>query len=314
MGVGNVLCIGEALFDLTESTAAGWPGPAYLPHAGGSSFNVAVGVARLGVGATFAGSFADDLLGERLRGFLRDEAVSIIAPPPAPALTAVSIMSLDNAEPRYSFYASPASYGFLRASDIPATVLDRADVIHAGSIALLEPTTRAAVLHAFRSGRGITTLDPNARPGLIADRASYLREFEELVGLADLVKLSAEDAEYLYPGWTATAVAEALLGRGCSVVVVTAAAAGAQLWTRDFHVVVPIATGAPVVDTTGGGDSVMAAIISRLAVSGLPLDRDAWRELLGFAMAVAAVTCSRAGGANAMPTAADLMAGSAPTR
>lgn len=302
----TVLCIGEALFDLTESKAAGQVGPVYLPHPGGSSFNVAVGAARLGMDATFAGSFADDLLGERLRVYLRDEGVTVVGPVDSRTLTAVSIMSLDNAEPRYSFYANPASYGSLLPRHLLVEQLKQADVIHAGSISLIEPNTRAAVLHAFRTGLGLKTLDPNARPDLIPDRTKYLREFEELVELADLIKISSEDAAYLYPDLNHQGVANALLALGCSVVVITAAADGAQLWTTDNFVAVPISNGMEVVDTTGGGDSVMAALITQLAAVGTDLDNDQWGEVLKFAMDVAAITCSRPGGADAMPSTWEL--------
>jgi fructokinase len=62
----------------------------------------------------------------------------------------------------------------------------------------------------------------------------------------------------------------------------------------------------PVVDTTGCGDSVTAAMMHRLA-HGLEDDDAHWLEAVGFAMKVAAHVAARRGGATAMPHAAELL-------
>ncbi|MGP3919389.1 DUF5110 domain-containing protein [Nonomuraea sp. 10N515B] len=46
----------------------------------------------------------------------------------------------------------------------------------------------------------IVSYDPNIRPSLIGDRASALTLVEECVRLSRLVKVSAEDLAWLYPG------------------------------------------------------------------------------------------------------------------
>ncbi|MFB9378351.1 carbohydrate kinase [Kineococcus gynurae] len=301
-GVGLV-CIGEALMDLTEVT----PGPGaaglYQSHPGGSPFNVAVGAARLGVPTAFLGSLGGDALGRRLRGFLEENGVDTSAARVGTAPTPVSIMSLKAGEPSYSFYGSPASLCDLRVQDVPEALVRAAGVVHAGSIGLLHRPAHEAAVRAFETAPGRTTFDPNVRPGLVADRAEFLSRTERLMALADVVKLSAEDAEYLYPDLDREGVARRVLGLGAVAVVLTRASQGVQAWTPDGVVTVPTAGLAPAVDTTGGGDSVMAAIVSRLV--GLPElpGPDGWDDVLRFAMRVAASTCSRSGGAEAMPRA-----------
>jgi fructokinase len=57
-----------------------------------------------------------------------------------------------------------------------------------------------------------------------------------------------------------------------------------------------------VVDTVGAGDTFQAALLTALAERGLlapaalrTLDAEALRAVLGFAVAAAAITCSRRG-------------------
>jgi fructokinase len=57
-----------------------------------------------------------------------------------------------------------------------------------------------------------------------------------------------------------------------------------------------------VIDTTGGGDSTMAAILHQLHTRGEPDNHTGWVHLVTQALVVAAIVCSRRGGAIAMPT------------
>ena len=65
------------------------------------------------------------------------------------------------------------------------------------------------------SERRLIMVDPNVRPDVIGDRAAYLARFESWLTYAHLVKLSARDAEWLYPRPRAGGVcaAPALAGR-----------------------------------------------------------------------------------------------------
>src|SRR5260370_35231329 len=73
----RVLVGGEALYDLISTNpGAGLAGTkAFEKRAGGSPFNIAVGVRRLGPPGTFGGKFGDDQFGEGLVQFLRNEQI-----------------------------------------------------------------------------------------------------------------------------------------------------------------------------------------------------------------------------------------------
>jgi fructokinase len=294
------------LVDLTEQPFS--RPSTYVAHPGGSPFNVAVGLARLGQPVEFAGSFAEDALGSRLRDFLEGEGVGLTCSTTCQAQTALAVTSLVNAEPQYSFYAAPASYGFLEPKHLREETVRAARAVHAGSISLLQPSTMRTALAAFDLVDGLRTLDPNVRPGLVDDWSRYRRDLEELSSRCDLIKLSVEDAEALLPGEEAERCIEWLLELGVGAVVLTEGAGGAQVHTPAGHVSVPIARVGRVVNTTGAGDSTMASIIAQLLTDGTPAGLAGWRTVTETAMVAAALTCSRPGGAESLPNAEEFSA------
>jgi fructokinase len=129
----------------------------------------------------------------------------------------------------------------------------------------------------------------------------------EVAALAQLVKLSDEDVEAFAPGSSTAEMADRLLSRGRTrIVVVTHGGTAAEAFTPRARVRVP-SRAVEVVDTVGAGDSFMAALIATVSDWGLELDEGGLRALLEAAHHVAAVTVSRRG-ANP-PTRRELPAG-----
>lgn len=297
---GSVVCLGEALVDMIEVPTD--EGPMFLPAWGGSSLNVAVGVARLGRRVEFGGSFARDPLGQRLKDFLVAEKVGMDLSVDIEGQTTIAMTTFVNHEPRYSFYAHPASYGFLPPAIAIREQVAHASVVHGGSLGVLEPMTCEAMEEAFQATEGFVTFDPNVRPSMVTDWDDYRSRLGRLIRHAKLVKFSAEDIAVTYPGMTPEAIAQATLDQGAQAVIVTEAQDGATLVTHDQTTRLPIAAGFSLKDTTGGGDSTMAAMIAQIDRSGVPSDHSGWLSYLENALIVAAVVCSRSGGAIAMPT------------
>lgn len=121
-----------------------------------------------------------------------------------------------------------------------------------------------------------------------------------------MVKLSDEDAAWLYPGHSLEEVAARILGLGSGLAVVTRGSEGSLLATAATTLHVP-ATRAVVADTIGAGDSYMAALIyGLLARKTDGLAADTLDNLGRTAAKAAAITVGRPG-ANP-PTAAELAA------
>jgi fructokinase len=305
-----VVSIGEALVDMIETDTE--KGAMYLPAWGGSSLNVAVGVARLGTPVQFAGSFAADPLASRISDFLTANGVGLdIAVHDAPALTTIAMTTFVNHEPQYSFYANPASYGFLPTVIGRHEIIGNASVVHAGSLGILEDSTFEAIATAFRQTSGIVTLDPNVRPAMVNNWDDFRSRIGTLIAHTDIMKISIEDIEAMYPGSSTESIALAAIDQGVRAVVITQAADGATVITADGSTHLPIPTGHQVLDTTGAGDSMMAALIHQVSRDGAPHEHSGWVTLVENALIIAAIVCSRPGGAIAMPTGVEARAAGA---
>jgi fructokinase len=171
--------------------------------------------------------------------------------------------------------------------------------VHVGSIsAFLKPgsDTVEQLVEVLRP-EATVSFDPNIRADLVGDHADAVARFERLAQLADIVKLSDEDASFLYPHLNAEEAARAIASAG-ALVAVTKGAAGSILASEDAEIVVePIPV--QVVDTVGAGDSYMAALLSRLLDADAHSIRDHSQVDLAaageFAARAAAITVSRAG-------------------
>jgi fructokinase len=288
----TALVIGEALIDIVRSPGA----PQVIETPGGSPMNVAITLARLGVPTAFATALGNDERGDRIREHLAASGVAEIrASRPVPRTSSAVATLRDDGS---------ASYCFDITWDPDLTGLPAADVVHAGSIGLLlEPGASAvgdALVKAATSS--LVSLDPNIRPALFGSQASVRARIEGLAEHADVVKLSDEDAAWLYPHRDPAETVSHVLSLGASLAVVTLGAAGSLLASATARVHVP-APETRVADTIGAGDSYMGALLHQLLEhggaarlrTGPPLDGPALEAIGSFAAAVAAVTVSRQG-------------------
>jgi fructokinase len=278
-------------------------------HPGGSPFNVAVGLARLGQHTAFASRLARDFFGRYLLAHLESQGIATnLLRYDEQAPSTLAFVAIEDGEPVYSFYDQGAADTLLTVDDIPAACLEETRILHFGSISLLRGTTPAAVVATVEElkGRALLSFDPNVRPGLIRDEPAYRHLIGHLVALSDIVKLSAADIDWLAPAQPYEQVASDLLAQGAALVVVTRGNMGAlvlratpdgtpQRWNIPAFMV-------PIVDTVGAGDAFSAGLLAALAERAvnaraalLQLDVAELERVLHFASAVSAVTCMRAG-------------------
>jgi fructokinase len=168
---------------------------------------------------------------------------------------------------------------------------------------------------ACRRGDVVTSYDPNARPSVTPDRGAVAATVERAAASAHIVKMSDEDLAFLFPGTTPARLAERLLDgdRPTQLLVVTMGRNGAMAVTRNSRFVIP-AVPVVVVDTVGAGDTFTAALLAGLADAGLlsrealtagvAAEPDLLRDIVGQALAAAALTCTRPGADP--PTAGEL--------
>jgi len=298
-----VAVAGEVVTDLVPVGADGL----FRAVPGGSPANVAVGLSRLDVPAYLLARFSRDALGRRLREHLAGNGVLLDRSVAAgePSSLAVVTLGADGAA-EYDFRVDGTA-DWQWTDDELAGATDGVAALHVGSLAAqVEPGAGALERLVERTGRTATvSFDPNIRPLLVGPRAAAVARVERLVGLADVVKASAEDVSWLYPGSSLDDVAGRWRAAGPSVVVLTRGGDGVTAVGTSSGPVVRPAVPVDVRDTVGAGDAFMSGLLAGLAQRRLlgPAGRSALAaltavelsELLDEAALVAAITCTRQG-------------------
>ncbi|MBS0443491.1 MAG: carbohydrate kinase [Proteobacteria bacterium] len=305
-----VVC-GEALFDVF-ATAETPTGMAMDARIGGSPFNVAVGLARLGQPVAFLSQISRGFLGERLMRALAAEGVAASTVQRSDAPTTLSLIGVDaQGVPSYAFYGEGCADRLLdeaALAALPAGV----KAINFGSYATVVGSTAATqrTLVERMQGRALIAYDPNIRLNVEPRLPVWRAQIEWMLPRTQLLKVSDEDLRLVWPGLAPAEFAARALAQGVALVVVTRGGEGASGWTAAAQVDVPPVQVA-VVDTVGAGDTFQAALLTWLAErDGLAaaalavLSKDALAEALGFAARAAAITCSRRGAD--MPRRAEL--------
>ena len=217
-----ITSIGEILIDFLPIVENGAT-VGFRMHVGGSPYNVAMGLARLGQPVAFAGKIANDFFGRVMREHVEREGIDTRFLINTDALTTLAFVAYEHGEPAYSFYGEGAADTLVTAGDLPAALFDDTRILHFGSISLLRGSTPGAVEFAVErlKGRALLSFDPNLRPGLVRDEAGYRALLERLFRQADLVKISSADLGWLMPGAPLAEAAAALRAYGPALVVVT---------------------------------------------------------------------------------------------
>jgi fructokinase len=307
-----VCVIGEALIDLViDPSAAAVDGAThYTAHPGGSPFNVAVGLARLGQPTQLLARLSGDAFGQQLRAHALANGVDLSLVVDAHEPSTLAVVGLDSARNAvYEFYLDGTAdwqWSDSELARVPADV----GWLHTGSLASWRAPGAERIEAALGAARGVghqISYDPNIRPALMPDHREAVVAVERFVALAHVGKVSAEDLAWLHPGRQAAEIVEEWRSLGPSVVVVTDGGKGAYAVGPSGDPITVAARQVRVVDTVGAGDAFMAGLVNALIRSELPPGRistDALHRVVAEAAVVAALTCARAG-ANP-PTASEL--------
>lgn len=291
-----ILCAGEALIDLVPE-----PGGSLRPLAGGAVYNTAVALGRLGTSAAFLWPLSRDGFSDLLLRPLAEAGVDTSACPRTDRPTTLAVVSLAGGEARYSFYDEGSAGRMFVTDDLPP-LPSGLQALFIGGISLVPDPCGATVetLAARAAAQGIPVmLDPNVRPFFIADEAAYRARLDRLLGLAAIVKLSADDCAWLWPGADRETIIRDLISKNARLVLLTSGAEGALGLTPRHRIEAP-AFQVTVADTIGAGDTFNAGLLDALSRAGAlnrldDLDEQTLAAALAFATRAAAVTVSRPG-------------------
>ena len=227
---------------------------------GGSTFNSIVSLGRAGVPCAMVTDVGGDHIGDIICRYLQDNGVSaeyVCRHPNVKSHISLAFLDEHN-DAQYIFYKDHASI----ALDGPLPVISKDDVVLFGSFFAINPVIRPVVgglLRAAREAGAWLYYDVNFRKNHIADLPDVMPNIEENMRLADVVRGSTEDFDYLFSLQEGTAIYERVR-RYCQTLILTDGARPIRLYTPDgceSYPVQPIET----VSTVGAGDNFNAGYI-----------------------------------------------------
>jgi fructokinase len=299
----DVLVAGETLVDFLPDRS----GPlreveGFSRRAGGAPANVAIALARLGERPWFLSNLSTDAFGEFLADTLATEGIpDRFLTRDEEHRTTLAFVSHDaDADRSFDFYRTATADQHIDPGVVDDDALATVSWVVLGGVALASEPARSRLLDFAERARehGCTiVLDPNRRPELWADAATYERVLDEALTLTDVCKVSEED---LMGTRFAGGSPDALLDAGPHTVVSTRGADGAHVVAGENAPWGPAeyehgGYAVETTDTTGAGDAFLAGMLYALANDSSP------DETLAFANAVAALTTTEQGAIAALP-------------
>lgn len=294
--------IGEALIDLVDPRGSS----ACTAHPGGSPFNVAVGLGRLGQPVAFVGRFSRDPFGTVLRNHAARSGVDLRLAVGDRQPSTIALLDLNGGLARYEFSVD-GTVDFQWTDDELAHLPQSVGWVHFGSLASWLPPGDAVIMRRIEAlraaGEVVISYDPNVRPQLQPDASLARDRVEAALRHAHVVKASTEDLQWLYGTDKLTSIARRWLSAGPDLVVVTRGGDGAVAFTAGAAPLKRPVYPAPAIDTVGAGDAFTSGLLDALSRRGITSARqltelhrpDLLAAALDDAALVAGLTCTRPG-------------------
>ncbi len=296
---------GESLIDLVSKPKTP-DGEIFLQaHQGGSPYNCAIALARLGNPAGFLCPISRDGFGDYLMEPLKAAGVDVLLNERVREPSTLAVVTLDErGAANYEFYR-----GAERALDLQellAALPTDLGLYQIGGFCPIEAADAEIWLQiageAQKRGAFIS-MDPNVRPSLVDDFPAYRQRLSQFFDMANLIKLSVEDLHELDPELDVEAHAKALLARPqCKMVIVTDGENGSRAFTENAHANWGIYRTEKFGDTVGAGDNLMAGVLTILGEQDNldpqrleRLDEAGIEQVLRFGAVVAGLNCAEKG-------------------
>lgn len=305
----DVVALGELLIDFTCKALDKDGYPTMEAHPGGAPANYLAALAKFGAKTALLGKVGDDAFGRLLRSSLGragiDDGGLVTA---GDVFTTLAFVTLDESGDReFSFARKPGADARLSPEELRLDYIEQARVFHFGTLSLTEEPVRSSTEKALACAERLNKLisfDPNLRLPLWRTPDEARKQMLWGLAQADVVKLSAEEAAFLFFTGPENAAEKILNEFGAALVYVTCGAEGCVYQNKKARGRVPALSGLNIVDTTGAGDIFAGAAMFRLLRSGKApgeLDGAELADIVRFACAAAGLSATRPGGISSIP-------------
>ncbi|WP_456398918.1 carbohydrate kinase family protein [Mesoaciditoga sp.] len=292
----KVCVIGENLIDFFKNESG------FQPHVGGSSLNVAVGLSRLGVKVGYVTKFSNDLFGRMIKETLLSEGVDLSNSLTSDNLhTTLSFVFMHDEIPSFEIFNRCTADSSLEVEELSNIDVDEFEAIHFGSITLATSSVKAIfeLVKRFKEAGKFVTFDPNYRRNVAENEEEYVKNIFKGWKIADVVKLSLEDAHALFHEFNLNKIIETI--RYLSVpAVITKGAEGADVVIEKKMIHVK-AVKTDAVDTTGCGDAFCAGMIYSLLKDRFNVDVHTLERACEVGNVVASFTAKKTGAFSSFP-------------
>jgi fructokinase len=314
----RVLCLGEVLLD-NLSDQPGRPLEqvmSWTSYPGGAPANVACALVKLGTTAGFIGCVGQDEAGRALVNLLSTTGVDVsgVQQHPTAPTREVYVVRNEKGDRHFAGFGKRRSNEFadtrLQADALPNQRFETAEFLVFGTLELAYPDSAVAIARALELAEQHFVklfLDVNWRPVFWENEDTAKQIISQLVKQVDFLKLSAEEADWLFDTRDPEVIAHRLAD--LEGVVITDGDRGC-MYSMSGHCGSLPAFDVEVEDTTGAGDAFLAGFLHQLCVQGMRSLSDplAVQRMIRYASATGALTTTRAGAIAAQPTAAEVEA------
>lgn len=311
----KVLCFGEFFIDFFSESQE--EPERFIKLAGGAPANVAAAIAALGGKPYFIGKLGKDIFGDFLFNVLDERGVRMnYCLQNENCRTTLSFVSHnEQGERSFYFYRNPqfaADLSFHKEDWQEEWFKDTA-FLHCGSNCQTSDGSDKSTLHGMRMAynqRALVSYDPNLRHNLWNDGELLRLRVHRAFPLADIIKLSEDEAKFLFPNTKEMDIVAQLFALRCSLVLITRGPKGAAAFTKKGVFARVKGHGVEAMDTTGAGDSFIGSFLYRLTQKdmrkGMAINLDLVKEdltrVLDFANRAAALSVTKRGGIDGMPS------------
>lgn len=291
----DLLCFGEALYELAELDSGQWQG-----GIGGDVSNVAIAAARQGVRAGMLGRLGADRFGRAVRSVWEREGVDhrhVAEDESRP--TGVYFVTYENGEHGFEYRRAGSAASCMSASMLAPEALAGCRALHVSGISqAIGAAPRAAVAEAMaqvKARGGLVSYDPNLRLRLWSLEQARAGA-DEALALADIALPGLDDARALTRLHAPQDILRAYHEKGAAIVALTLGAKGVLLGHGNGEITEIAGHQVDAIDATGAGDCFDGTFLARLLLGDDP------REAAHYATAASALSVTAKGAIQAIPS------------
>lgn len=311
----DVVALGELLIDFTENGESGQGNPLFEANPGGAPCNVLAMLSKLGYRTGFIGKVGDDFFGKQLKEAIREVGIdaSGLQMDQEVRTTLALVHTLSDGDREFSFYRNPGADMMLGSEEVPAKMVENAQIFHFGTLSMTHEKVREATKYAIglaEAAGAIISMDPNLRPPLWESLDTAKEQVLYGLGHCQILKISDNEIQWLTGQLDYTDGVKWIRSRyDIPLILVTMGREGSRAYYKEKIVEAEPFLRKDTIETTGAGDTFCGCVLGYVLKYGLEnLTEEQLKEMLTFANAAASLITTRKGALRVMPSREEIAA------